>query len=81
MRNAMLLRWIEQAEARRVLAAALFERAPKPSWFRMAMEAVSQGLPRMHSRPARGLPVERLTDHSSAYRRCGRLSPAPRSGF
>jgi hypothetical protein len=42
MRNAMPLRWIEQAEARRVLAAALFERAPKPSWYKMALATVSQ---------------------------------------
>ena len=31
MRNAMPVRWIEQAEAREVLAAALFEETPTPA--------------------------------------------------
>src|ERR1700687_1325606 len=42
MRNAMPLRWIEQAEARQVITTALFERAPKPPWSSVAGEAASQ---------------------------------------
>jgi hypothetical protein len=49
MRNAMPVRWIEQAEARQVIAAALFERAPKAPWSTAAEEAASQWLPRLGS--------------------------------
>ena len=49
MRNAMPIRWIEQAEARQVIATALFERAPKAPWSTMAEEAASQRLPRLGS--------------------------------
>jgi hypothetical protein len=44
MENQMPLRWIEEAEAREVLAAALFERAIEPSRFRSAWRAVSRQL-------------------------------------
>jgi len=61
MRNATPLRWIEEAEARRVLIAARFDQAPAPSWCERAREAVAQLLTRPHSwliaaYPA-GLPV------------------------
>jgi hypothetical protein len=49
MRNAIPLRWIEQAEARQVLTAALFERAPTPSWCEIARQAAAKGLPRVRS--------------------------------
>ncbi len=49
MRNAMPIRWIEQAEARQVIATALFERAPKAPWSTAAEEATSQWLPRLGS--------------------------------
>ncbi len=57
MRNEMPLRWIEQAEARQVLATALFEQAPMPSWCRMAREAAAQWLPRARSWLAPGCPT------------------------
>ncbi len=61
MRNAMPLRWIEQAEARQVLATALFERAPEPPWCSMAGDAMAQSLPRLRAwlaaRPPMGLPA------------------------
>lgn len=44
MQNAMPLRWIEQAEARQVLATARFERRPALSWRRTAREAAAQWL-------------------------------------
>ncbi len=51
MRNAMPVRWIEQKEARQVIASALFERAPKAPWSTAATagEAASQWLPRLGS--------------------------------
>ena len=49
MRNAMPVRWIEQKEARQVISAALFERAPKAPWSTSAEEAASQWLPRLGS--------------------------------
>jgi hypothetical protein len=51
MRNAMPIRWIEQAEARQVIASALFERAPKAPWSTIATagDAASQWLPRLGS--------------------------------
>ncbi len=51
MRNAMPVRWIEQKEARQVIASALFERAPKAPWSATATagEAASQWLPRLGS--------------------------------
>jgi hypothetical protein len=49
MRNAMPVRWIEQKEARQVIATALFERAPKAPWSTAAEEAASQWLPRLGS--------------------------------
>ncbi len=51
MRNAMPVRWIEQKEARQVIASALFERAPKAPWSTTATagEAASQWLPRLGS--------------------------------
>jgi hypothetical protein len=49
MRNAMPIRWIEQAEARQVIAAASFERPPKAPWSGMVEAAPSQWLPRLGS--------------------------------
>ena len=49
MRNAMPMRWIEQAEARQVITAALFERAPKTPWSVVAGDAAAQLLPRLGS--------------------------------
>jgi hypothetical protein len=49
MRNAMPVRWIEQAEARQVIRTALFERAPKAPWSTTAGDAASQWLPRLGS--------------------------------
>ena len=49
MRNAMPLRWIEQAEAREVITTALFERSPKADWPRAAGDAAAQLLPRLGS--------------------------------
>ena len=49
MRNAMLLQWIEQAEARRVITAALFERTPDAPWSRTAGDAAAHLLPRLGS--------------------------------
>ncbi len=61
MRNAMPMRWIEQAEARQVLATALFERAPQAPWCGVAGEAASQWLPQLRSwlaaRYPMGVPV------------------------
>jgi len=48
MRNAMPVRWIEQKEARQVIATALFERAPKAPWSATTEEA-AQWLPRLGS--------------------------------
>lgn len=44
MRNAIPLRWIEQAEARQVLATALLEQAPAPSWRERARAAAARAL-------------------------------------
>ena len=64
MRNAMPLQWIEQAEARQVITAALFERAPKLPWSSMAGDAASQWLPRLGSwlaaRHPMGMPVAQV---------------------
>jgi len=49
MRNAMPIRWIEQAEARQVIAAASFEQPPKAPWSGIAEQAPSQWLPRLGS--------------------------------
>jgi hypothetical protein len=49
MRNAMPIRWIEQAEERQVIAAALIEREPSPTWSGMARDAAAQWLPRLGS--------------------------------
>jgi hypothetical protein len=45
----MPVRWIEQAEARQVIAAAMFERAPAPPWSSKAGDAAAQLLPRLGS--------------------------------
>ncbi len=58
MRNAMPMQWIEQAEARQVLAAALFERAPQAPWCGTAGNAASQWLARARSWLAAGYPTE-----------------------
>lgn len=47
MRNQIPLQWIEAAEARTVIAAALFDRAPQPSWHDQARQRVSQRLARL----------------------------------
>ena len=49
MRNAMPVRWIEQAEARQVITTALFERAPTLPWSSKVEDAASQWLPRLGS--------------------------------
>jgi hypothetical protein len=49
MRNTMPIRWIEQKEARQVIATALFERAPKVPWSAAAEDAAAQWLPRLGS--------------------------------
>ena len=49
MRNAMPMRWIEQAEARRVLASSLFELAATPPWCSRARDTAAQWLPRLGS--------------------------------
>ncbi len=48
MRDQMPLRWIEHAEAKRALAAALFERASGRSWYGMAGEEIADWLARLH---------------------------------
>jgi hypothetical protein len=47
MRNAMPVRWIEQAEERQVIAAARLERSPRPPWSEVAADAATQWLPRL----------------------------------
>ncbi len=49
MRNAMPLRWIEQAEARQVITTALFERSPKAPSSSTAGDAAAQLFPRLGS--------------------------------
>jgi hypothetical protein len=49
MRHAKPLQWIEQREAREVLATARFERAPNPPWHGAAAAAVTQSIPRLRS--------------------------------
>ena len=58
MRNAMPVQWIEQAEARQVLAAARFERAPQAPRCGAAGDAASQWLVLMRSWLASGCPEE-----------------------
>ena len=64
MRNAMPMQWIEQAEARQVLAAALFERAPTAPRHTAAGNLAAQILPRLRSwfgeRHPMGLPVAQM---------------------
>jgi len=54
MRNTVPLRWIEIAEAKRVVNAALFERASGPSWYQAAHQTMSSWLaqPAVPRRPA-----------------------------
>ena len=82
MRKAMPMRWIEQAEARQVLTAALFERAPASRWSSAAGNMAVQILPRVRlwfgERHPLDMPVGQL---QPAYvkqpnRRAG--SPSPR---
>jgi hypothetical protein len=47
MRDQVPLRWIEDAEAKRVLAAALFEEASRPSWCRAGRAALASWLPHL----------------------------------
>ncbi len=49
MRNAVPMRWIEQAEARQVLTAARFARAPTVPWGATAGAAAAQLLPRLRA--------------------------------
>jgi len=64
MRNETPLRWIEQREARQVIATAVFERAPKAPWSEPADRTNSQWLPRIGSwlaaRHPMGAPVPQL---------------------
>ncbi len=45
MRNAMPMRWIEQAEERQVLVAARFERTPAAPWISGSRDGASKCLP------------------------------------
>ena len=47
MRNAMPIRWIEQAEARQVIAMASFDRTPKAPWSSTVLEAPARLLSRL----------------------------------
>ena len=47
MRNAIPIRWIEQAEERQVTAAARFERPRRPPWSAGAADAATQWLARL----------------------------------
>ena len=49
MRNAKPMQWIEEAEARQVLATALFERAPASPRSAAAGNLATQILPRLRS--------------------------------
>jgi len=49
MRNAIPIRWIEQAEARQALTAALFERAPEASRCGRIEAAAAQLVPQLRS--------------------------------
>lgn len=49
MRDNVPLRWIENAEAKQVLAAALFEQASTQSWCEAGREAIAHWLPRVGS--------------------------------
>lgn len=57
MRNAMPMQWIEQAEARQVLAAARFEMVSKAPWCSTAAEAAAQWLALARSWVAPGYPI------------------------
>jgi hypothetical protein len=57
MRNAMPMQWIEQAEARQVLTAALFERTPRAPRRDAAGDAAPLWLARMRSWLAPGYPM------------------------
>jgi len=64
MRNTMPIRWIEQAEARQVIAAASFEHPSTAPWSGMAEAAAERWLPRLRSwlaaRHPMGWPVPQL---------------------
>ena len=64
MRNAMPIRWIEQAEERQVIAAARFERPPTPPWPEVAADAATQWLARLGAwlaaRHPMGWPAQQL---------------------
>ena len=64
MRNAMPMQWIEQAEARQVLVAALSERAPTAPRSSAAGDLAAQILPRLRAwfgeRDPMGLPVAQM---------------------
>jgi hypothetical protein len=64
MRNTVPMRWMEQAEARQVLSAAQFERAPEAPWGARAGAAAAQLLPQLRSwladRHPMGWPVAQL---------------------
>ena len=47
MRNQVPLRWIEVAEARTVLTAARFERAPQASWPHRVRQQATRWLARL----------------------------------
>ena len=57
MRNAMPMRWIEQAEARQVLVAALFEQAPAAPRSSGAGSLAARILPRLRSWFGERLPI------------------------
>jgi hypothetical protein len=82
MRNAMPMRWIEQAEARQVLTAASFERSPAAPWSSMAGDAAAQILPRLRSwlieRHPLGMPAARMQPAIIRQPAHHRESPPPR---
>ena len=49
MRNAMPLRWIEEAEERQVVDAARIEREPSPPWSDIAKHRAARWLSRLGS--------------------------------
>lgn len=79
MRDEVPLRWIERAEARRVLAAALSERAPDPSPDAATHETLTLRLRRVLSRLAPNLATWRLHAQPVVARR-PTAHPAPRRG-
>ena len=70
MRNAMPMRWIEQREARQVLASSRFERPPTPPWSGAqglkARDAAPDWLPRLGAWLAARHPIGWLAAQAKA---------------